>query len=366
MNRTIGLISTNYTVAGFDELCSTRPAAALPFGGRYRLMDFALSNMVNGRIGTVGFMTPYYYRSILDHMGAGKSWGLDKKQGGLFVLPGSVFGFKDDESRFLIRDMGRNIQYLEQGDGDYVLCSDCSFVYNAVYQALIARHELAGRSVTLLYKELPQGERRRGWYLELDGQGRVTRLERGESGRYLFLNCFMADRSFLLHFLHDYKTAGYMDFPEALSQLLGNVYVASFPFTGYVGYTDGILDYMHSSFDLLRGEVRRELFESPRQINTKIHDNPPAFYAPGAYVRNSVVSSGSIIEGTVENSILFRNVRVEKGAVVRNCIIMENGTVCAGADMNYVICDKNVSISGNVTIGGTAEHPCVLPKGKKI
>ena len=83
-------------------------------------------------------------------------------------------------------------------------------------------------------------------------------------------------------------------------------------------------------------------------------------------MRNSVVSSGSIIEGTVENSILFRNVRVEKGAVVRNCIIMENGTVCAGADMNYVICDKNVSISGNVTIGGTAEHPCVLPKGKKI
>ena len=166
MNRTIGLISTNYTVAGFDELCSTRPAAALPFGGRYRLMDFALSNMVNGRIGTVGFMTPYYYRSILDHMGAGKSWGLDKKQGGLFVLPGSVFGFKDDESRFLIRDMGRNIQYLEQGDGDYVLCSDCSFVYNADYQALIAQHELAGRSVTLLYKELPQGERRRGWYLE--------------------------------------------------------------------------------------------------------------------------------------------------------------------------------------------------------
>ena len=366
MNRTIGLISTNYTVECFAELCEKRPPAALPFGGRYRLMDFALSNMVNARISTVGFMTPYYYRSILDHMGAGKSWGLDKKSGGLFVLPGSVFGFKDEQGRFLIRDMERNRQFLEQGDGDYVLCCDCSFVYNADYQSLIAQHEYAGRSVTLLYKPMAEGERRTGWYLDLDEQGRVTALRRGESGKYLFLNCFMADRTFLLRFLRDYKAAGYMDFAEALAQVLSTVYVSSHAFTGYVGYMDSPADYMRSSLDLLEHNVRQELFFSERQVYTKIHDEPPAFYAPGAQVKNSVVASGSIIEGTVENSILFREVKVEKGAVVRNCVIMEHGTVCAGAVLDHVICDKNVHISEGVSLCGTEEHPCILAKGKQI
>ena len=110
MNRTIGLISTNYSVPGFGSVTGERPAASIPFGGRYRLLDFALSNMVNSRIQTVGLVTPYFYRSIMDHVGAGKPWDLSRKEGGLYILPGTVFGFHEENARFLCRDLLHNLE----------------------------------------------------------------------------------------------------------------------------------------------------------------------------------------------------------------------------------------------------------------
>ncbi len=150
MNRTIGLISTNYSVPGFGSVTEVRPAASIPFGGRYRLLDFALSNMVNSRVQTVGLVTPYFYRSIMDHVGAGKPWDLSRKEGGLYILPGTVFGFHEENARFLFRDLLHNLEYLRQGDGDYILVSSGTLVANIDYQPMITKHELEGKPVTLL------------------------------------------------------------------------------------------------------------------------------------------------------------------------------------------------------------------------
>ena len=132
MNRTIGLITANYSLAGFGTVGEERPSASIPFGGRYRLMDFALSNMVNSRIQTVGMITPYRYRSIIDHIGAGKEWDLDRKSGGLYILPGAAYGFRDPNARFLFRDIIRNQTYFRQGDGDYILFSSGTLVAKSV------------------------------------------------------------------------------------------------------------------------------------------------------------------------------------------------------------------------------------------
>ncbi|MBQ0135025.1 MAG: glucose-1-phosphate adenylyltransferase subunit GlgD [Clostridiales bacterium] len=367
MMRTIGLISTNYSVrGGYEQLCENRPAAAMPFGGRYRLMDFALSNLVNCGIRTVGVITPYYYRSILDHMGAGKAWSLDKKSGGLFVLPGTIYGFRDENSRFLLHDVIRNRQFLEQGDGDYVLCSDCGFIYNADYRPMLTQHENSGADITLLYKPLSPEERRSGNYLTADESGRVTALSRQESGEKLFLNCFVVTKSFLLRFLDNYRNMSHRDFLELLPALLSQVRVDSYPFTGFVGYTDGIADYLAASESLLRREVRQELFAGERQIYTRIHDEPPTAFSESAEVKNSVVSSGGHIGGSVENSVLFRGVVVEEGASVRGCILMEKTVIRAGAVLENVIADKHVTVGGGVTLRGTAEHPCLIVKGKSI
>ena len=365
MIRTIGLVSANYSVEGFAELCENRCTAALPFGGRYRLIDFALSNLVNAGIRTVGVITPYYYRSILDHMGAGKSWGLDRKSGGLFVLPGSIYGFREADSRFLLEDLLRNRQYLEQGDADYVLCTDCGFLYNADYRLLMERHEVSGADVTLLYQPL-RSEGRRGVYLTLDEKGRVSAMESAEGGDKLLLNCFMVNKRFLLRFLDNYRHMSHRDLLDLLSGVLSEVKVEAMAFEGSVLYTDGISDYFAASQSLLRREIWQELFTGERQVYTHIHDEPPTAFSESAEVRNSVISSGGHMGGRVENSVLFRGVTVEEGARVKNCVLMEKTVVHSGAVLENVICDKEVCIGGGVILRGTADRPCLLGKGKRI
>ena len=313
MIRTIGLISTNYNLPGYGVLTEERPAAAVPFGGRYRLVDFALSNMVNSHIQTVGLITPHYYRSIMDHVGKGKPWGLDKKSGGLFILPGSVYGLREGDGRFLFRDILHNLAYLQQGDGDYVLVSSGSLVANMDFQPVIAQQEVRGSQATLIYRRTP-GEKRRASYLALDAQGGVTDIVHAEGGDNLFLNCFLIERTLLLRMARDFSNLDYMDLTDVLKLALGNLRVDSFCFEGSVAFMDCLQDYYRSSMALLDGDFRRDLFSRDRQILTKIHDTPPALYAPGSKVVNSVMAAGSTVEGTVENSVVFRSCRIEKGA----------------------------------------------------
>ena len=319
MNRTIGLISANYTFSGYDTLTDERPVASMPFGGRFRLLDFPLSNMVNSRIQTVGLITPYFYRSIMDHVGAGKEWDLDRKQGGLYILPGAAYGFRDPNARFLFRDILRNQTYFRRGDGDYFLFSSGTLVANIDYEPMIAQHEIQGRGVTFLYKKMAPGQKHNGFYLELDDSGAVKSMARADSGENLFLNSFIIDKSLLLKLLRDYEAVGHMDLIEILLEVLPVTPMGSYRFNGYVGFMRGKQEYFRSSMDLLRNEIRQELFPRDLQIITKIHDAPPALYLPGSRVRNSVMTAGAVIEGRVDDSVIFRGVRIEKGASVKNC-----------------------------------------------
>ena len=366
MNRTIGLVTTNYKLPDFGILTEHRPAAAVPFGGRYRLLDFALSNMVNARLQTVGLITPYYYRSIMDHIGAGKEWGLDRKSGGLYILPGAVYGFRENTGRFLFRDLIHNLSFLEQGDADYILVSSGTLVANIDYQDLINKHELSGNHVTLVTHRVDPETARPAVYLDLDGEGLVKEIHSGDRGEWLYLNSFIIEKALLLRLARDFSSVSYMNFISLLQLALPDVRVGIWEFDGYVGFMDGIRDYYRSSMDLLRRDVRRELFNPDRQIFTKIHDTPPALYVPGSAVTNSLMTAGSIVEGTVENSVVFRSVRIEKGAVVKNCVLMEKCVIKSGAHLENVICDKFVTVNSGTHIQGTADHPCVLPKGGVI
>lgn len=366
MNRTIGLISANYSIPAFGDLTHKRSPASIPFGGRYRLIDFALSNMVNAHIKTVGLVTPYYYRSLIDHIGAGKPWGLDRKDGGLFILPGTVFGFKDENARFLFRDLIHNRSYLERGDGDYVLVSSSSLVCNIDYQPMIAQHELSGHPVTLLYKKTAPGEKFRGLYLTLSDNGQVTDLAPADEGEYLFLESFIIDRTFLLKLMRDYSALGHLDFMAVLEEILPSIRVDSYRFDSYVGLMQNAADYMRVSLDLLQSDVRRELFSRDRQISTKVQDTPPAFYVPGSEVHNAVMTAGSIVEGRVESSVIFRSCRIEKDAEVKNCVLFSGCVVKPGAQLEYVICDKRVTISSEACIKGTPEHPVVLARSETV
>jgi glucose-1-phosphate adenylyltransferase, GlgD subunit len=362
MNRTIGLVTANFSIAGFGTIGEERPSVSIPFGGRYRLMDFALSNMVNARIQTVGMITPYRYRSIIDHVGAGKEWDLDRKSGGLYILPGTVYGFRDNDGHFLFRDFLQNQRYF-QIEGDYILVSSGALVCNIDYQPMIARHELSGREVTLLYRRTDPDFRRRGYYLTFNEKGLVSQIRRDDHGEFLFLDSFIINKALLLRLMKDYGNLGQLDLLDLLGMITDTVAMDGYVFDGYVAFMNGTNGYLRSSLDLMDYSVRRELFNPERKILTKIHDTPPALYTSDSRVRSALVAAGSIVEGTVENSIVFRSVRIEKGAVVRNCVIMDKCVIKSDAVLENVICDRSVTVTAGTRIQGTPDSPCVLPKG---
>ncbi len=367
MNNALGLITTNYTNQNFGKLVESRPIATIPFGGRYRLLDFPLSNMVHSGIRSVGITTAHYYRSIIDHLGVGKEWSLNRKNGGLFILPGSSYGMKRFEDKFLLRDFIHNRPYLARATEDVVIVSASNKVFNMDFDELVAHHRKSDAQITLLYKEIPDAHMKRGPFLELTSDGNLVSIQRESKGYAAwFLDCFAINIRDLLSLMDWYETMDYLDMTEIFVENISHMKITSYPFTGYVGAIDSPYDYIQCSLDLLKPEIRDELFRSGKSIFTKVQDAPPTKYLTGCRISNSLVSSGSTIEGTVENSILFRNVRVERGAVLKNCVIMQRGRIAAGASLENVICDKFVSISENARLSGNRYKPLVLGKGEEL
>lgn len=345
MNKAIGLITTNYANENFGKLAELRPVATIPFAGRYRLVDFPLSNMVHSGIRSVGITTAYSYRSLLDHLGSGKEWSLDRKSGGMFLLPGSIYGMKRFEGKFLLRDFIQNRPFLSRASEDYVIVSASNKIFNTDFQAMINQHRASGAQVTFMYKEIADAHMKRGPFLELDNNGRVMDIQREAAGNAAwFLDCFIIDRKELLALMDWYEAMDYIDMTEIFNENVKKLKIDSFRFDGYVGAIDSSYDYMKCSMDILKPEIREELFHSKRKIFTKVQDAPPSKYLTGSHVSNAFISNGCVLEGTVQNSVLFRSVNIGKGAVVKNSIIMQRCTIEPGAVLENVICDKFVQI----------------------
>ncbi len=367
MNQAMGIICANYTTDRLRALTENRPLGAVPFGGRYRLLDFALSNLVNAGIRTVGIITPYLYRAILDHLGAGKEWFLDRKRGGLFILPGSISGFKNMTTKFSLRDMVRNRDYLQRDVADYVVIASANQIYNLDCKALLRDHAASGADITLVYQ--PEAEKRLpGLLVDVSPQGRVARLLSTEEGERqgvnggLFADVLVIGREQLLDFLQWYQAVEHLDLMEVIEDNLNHLQVRGYPFTGYLARVNSIDTYLACSMDLLRPEVRQELFMGERPVYTKVKDSPPTRYTHQAQVVNSLVPNGCIIRGRVENSIIFHSVVVEEGAVIRDSVIMQRGSVGPNAVLEHVIADKFSAIGGGTVIKGRVDSPVVLRK----
>lgn len=367
MNKTIGLISANYSDNEFGPLTESRPLISLLFGGRYRLLDFTMSNLVNSGIRTVGLITPDRYRSIIDHVGSGKEWSLDRKIAGLFILPGSNYRCKKKSGNFLLKDLIRNRIYLERGRGELVIVTTGNKIFNLNFRPIAAQHFASGSDITMFYKKIDQAEDRAGNYLTLNDKGEVIEItDTAKGNANYFMDCFAINRQLLLKFLDSCQAIGYVDVLDIIEESLGKVKVNTFEFKGYLGIIDNLFDYMKCSQDLLNEEIRNELFDVESKIYTKIQDSAPTKYLEGATISNSLIPTGCTIEGNIENSILFRGVKVAKGAVVRNSVIMQNSTISADAVLENVICDKFVTISENIKLFGSKEKPLVIGKGQEI
>ncbi len=367
MVKIMGLISANYGDDAFGYLTAERTLVSLPFGGRYRLIDFALSNMVNSGIRAVGIITPHNYRSIIDHIGAGKEWSLDRKVGGLFILPGTSYGIKHKESKFLLRDVLENRIFFDRGKDDLVYVTSGNQIMNIDIRKIAEEHVAKGAGITLLYKNVEGSKKTHSRFLEVDEDGKLCGVlsENPVDGK-LFIDSFIINRKLAQSFMEWYGNADYLDFMDIVAENLDKIEVDTHEVKGYVSIIDSVEDYVLANCDLLKDDIRKELLEGENKIYTKIQDAAPAKYKNGAKISNSIVTTGCVIEGTVENSILFRGVTVAKGAVVKNSIIMQRSVIEKDAVLENVITDKQVKISAGTKLYGTEEKPVIMAKQLKF
>ena len=360
--RAIGYITANYITRERSVLTDDRPLASVPFMGRYRLIDFPLSNMMNAGIKTVGLVMPGNCRSIIDHVGSGQEWMLDRKKGGLFLVPGNAYGTSKRGMRFLLRDIIANKELFERSKHPYVVMMGANIVFNIDLDTILDAHETSGSGVTMVYTKAVRAQED-AESLIIGENGRVSEVRSGVSyGDNKFMDCFIINRDLLLSIIEDYATADYLDLFEAIAGDFGRIDVCSWEFKGTVVGIHNEKTYFERSMELLSPTANDALFQPDRPIITKAHDAPPAKYSNGSNVRNSLISAGCMVKGTVHGSILSRGVVVESGAKVINSIIMQDCVIKSGATVEQAILDKNNVVASNTELRGTPDHTLVIGK----
>ena len=367
----VGVIFTNIHEENVPELVRRRTMSSIPYGGRYRIIDFALSNMVNSNITTVGLSANNNYRSLIDHIGSGKDWDLARKDGGVILLPPFSDRYDAIYNNTRMEALSSLTGFLNHRNEKYVVLYDCDSVAKFDISAMIAAHEEKSADITLAthYGEVEKSSN----YLiiEADENGRVRDAKHVANGKKagqasVYIGVMIISRQFLLHIVEDSVAHGYPRFEtDVILTQLDSLKISSYDFQGYYAGIDSMEAYYRHNMELLRKEVRDELFGG-RDIYTKVRDSAPSKYGVDAQVKNSLISDGCEIEGVVENSILFRGVKVGKGAVIRNSIVMQDSVISDGATLDCVITDKNVIITSKRRLSGCETLPYFIQKGKHL
>ncbi len=373
-----GLIFSNIHDQTIPEMTRRRTMASIPFGCRYRLIDFTLSNMVNSEITNVGVITHYNYQSLMDHIGNGKDWDLARRSGGIKILPPYVTAYENHAAGKLYENrlealMG-SANFINRCGADYIVLSDCDVIMNIDLGAVIDEHIKSGAYITLVAKQVDVKNSlfdKNVDILTLDEGNRVTDItytmpKRGHC--YVNTNVMVISRADLQTVVSDSIAHGYKSFShDILAKSLKKKTVNAYVFDGFCACVSTLENYFSTSMMLLGDEIRRDLFSNPdRKIFTKIRNSAPTKYDSGATVKNSMIADGCTIEGTVENSIIFRGVHVGKGTVVENSILLQDTYVGTNASLNCVITDKNVVIKDGRTLSGYDTMPFFIGKGVMV
>lgn len=364
-SNVLGLIYSNLHDTYLSELTNMRTMGSVPFAGRYRLIDFMLSSMVSSGITTVGISTKSNYQSLMDHLGSGKPWDLSRKNAGITILP--PFNLNHDGGMYTSRiDALHCIDtYITNNAKEYVIMTDCNVVANLDYGVIIDEHIASGADITIAYKHGKCPNIKKATTLKLDGKkivGLQVGADQGDDVDFS-LNIIVAKRVVLQRLVAESTSMGYEEFEkELLGKNLDKLVVNGYEVKGYATVIDSLQSYFDISMNLLKGDYK-ELFAADKPIYTKVRDDMPAIYGEKSSAKNCLVADGCIIKGEVENCILFRGVTIEEGAVVKNCVVMQDSYVSAGAKLNCAILDKEVVIKPNRELSGAATYPTFIGKG---
>ena len=373
LKNVMGLINLHESHESFREITKHRPLAAIPFAGRYRLIDFVLSNFINSGITNVGILSAGNSRALSDHIRSGKEWDLARKRDGLFLLPSWQTGAVQGSFPSDLTDFFSNLDYIKSSRQRFALLSGSRAVCNINYEAAYYYHLEKKADITVLYKEYTSAEAKSlsgVTMFKTAGDGRVVDMEVCPVNTHsskLSLEMYLMDRHLLVDLIDASVSRGGTNFArDCIMKNIENLKIYGFPFNGYLARIDSLQNYFNHSMKLLTPEIWQEIFFANGSIYTKVKDEAPAKYQRDAVVTSSLVANGSVIAGNVENSILFRGVKVHKDARVSNSIVMQKGEIGPGAVIENVIFDKDVKITAGKKLKGELNHPIVIEKGTVI
>lgn len=374
IREAFGIIYAGEEIANLRELVDLRTVGALPIGGKYRTIDFPLSNMVNSDIRSVGVIVSRNYNSLMDHLGSGKEWDLSRKGEGLFIL--TPFSLRENPGiyRGKVEALKSSMDFIRRVRQEYCILAGTTSVYNFNYDEMMRFHIESGADITALYHHVGEDhrvdERYREVFLELTDEGRIISLEINPTQTALTarnLKSYIIRKDVLIYLVDECFSKGEYKFSENLIRNnLDRLRIMAFEHKGYVGMLRSIPAYFNVNMDLLDPKIREELFSTRNRIFTKTKDSVPAKYTRTAQVKRSLIANECVIEGSVENSVLFRNVYIGKGASIKNSIILPGAEVADDAELEYVILDKNVSVRRRCRLVGNENYPVVIGKGGRV
>ena len=365
-------------IIGFDsnndlrELSEHRPVASVPFGGRYRVVDFMLSNFVNSGCYNVGVVMRDKYQSLMDHLGSGKDWDLSRKRGGLMMLPPNAFAPKSsplvtENYHTSLEALGSVSDMLQKSKCEHVVVCGADIIANIPLDEAMREHKKSGADVTIVCTKNGDGGAF-DMFLNLSPRHEVSDIRNGDNAggkcKYKSLGIYIMKRKYLLDLLSDCVTHNLHSFERDAMQHVFNRgdAIQAYVFDKYVAKIEDVKSYFSASMDMLDKDIRDQVFLKNRPILTKIHDSAPTYYGEDAVVSDSLIADGSRIEGTVENSIIFRGCNIAKGAVVKDSIIMQSGIISEGVELSYVVTDKGVTVRENRKMMGHATYPVAIAK----
>ena len=364
----LGIIYSNSYDASLGALTARRTMGSVPFGGRYRLIDFALSNFVNCGITKVGVIANSNFHSLMDHVGSGRPWDLSRKVDGLYMLPPFTPRHTELEANDRIETLNRIMDFISHSKQEYVLLVDSNVICNMDLSKLFDFHEAKNADITIAYANGKAPKLERTMALSLDENDKVTGVGidvKTESDVNYSANIILIRKALLERLIGDAESYAYTSFEKDLIQKnVSHLNIFGYKINDWNCTIDSVEAYFLANMALLEKATRKSLFSAERPVYTKVRNDMPVVYGIGSKCENSLVADGCQIEGTVKNSIIFRGVRVAKGAVVENSILMQDAFVGEDAKLNCVIMDKNTVITPKKTLSGDKSYPLFV--GKEI
>ena len=366
----MGIIFTND--ASLGELTNKRTMASLPFGGRYRQVDFALSNLSCAGVRHVGIISRHSYQSLMNHIGDGEEWGLELEEGGLeFLTPYAMS--MTHTYRGKLESLANAMDFLEYGEEDeLVVMIDSAILSNVDLNAILNAHVASGKDVTVVTKAgICNGEKKIDLALKLDN-GEVTDMivDYAAGEDYVAsMDIFVLSKKFLVKSVKEMiaRDKFHMDRDLVLGGWQrGVVSVNVYEFGGVSLFNESVEEYFYNSLSLIKKDVRHDLFHGNHPVYTKVRDRVPTYYGEGCEVEDCLIADGCMIDGEVEESVLFRQVTICEDAEVENCVIMNDSVVGKGAELKYVILDKNVTVTPGAKLCGTKKNPIIIKRGETV